>query len=87
MTPPTEDDLGTYDVVFIRFVLTHLPDPAVAVANATARLAPGGALIVEDIDFRGHFCVPAVDEHYAAARDDDVLLSLPRIVQTWGRRA
>jgi hypothetical protein len=28
-----------------------------------------------------------VDELYAAARDDDVLLSLPRIVQTWGRRA
>jgi len=169
MTPPTADDLGTYDVVYIRFVLTHLPDPAVAVANATARLAPGGVLIVEDIDFRGHFCDPdvpsfwrmvdwytravqgrggdpnigprlpgllrraglsdvdlhviqpagyatdlkllqaltleriadavldarivelpefeaTVDELYAAARDDDVLLSLPRIVQTWGRR-
>ena len=25
-----------------------------------------------------------VDELYAAAQDDDVLLSLPRIVQTWG---
>ena len=155
--------------VYIRFVLTHLPDPVVAVANATARLAPGGVLIVEDIDFRGHFCDPdvpsfwlmvdwytravqgrggdpnigprlpgllrraglsdvdlhviqpagyatdlkllqaltleriadavlgarivelpefeaTVDELYAAARDDDVLLSLPRIVQTWGRR-
>jgi len=29
MTPPTADDLGTYDVVYIRFVLTHLPDRAV----------------------------------------------------------
>ena len=28
-----------------------------------------------------------VDDLYAAARDDEVLLSLPRIVQTWGRRA
>jgi SAM-dependent methyltransferase len=169
MAPPGADDLGAYDVVYVRFVLTHLPDPAAALANITAQLAPGGVLIVEDIDFRGHFCDPdvpafwrmvdwytravrargcdpdigprlpgllrragltdvdmhviqpagystelkllqaitleriadavlaarlaelpeleaAVDELYAAARDDDVLLSLPRIVQTWGRR-
>ena len=168
-TPPTDGDLGAYDVVYIRFVLTHLPDPDESVANATAQLAPGGVLIVEDIDFRGHFCDPdvpsfwrmvdwytrvvqargcdpnigprlpgllrgaglvdvdlhviqpagyetdlkelqaltleriadavlgarlvelpefeaTVDELYAAARDPDVLLSLPRIVQTWGRR-
>ena len=157
-------------MVYVRFVLTHLPDPGAALANITAQLAPGGVLIVEDIDFRGHFCDPdvpsfwkmvdwytravqargcdpnigprlppllrgagltgvdlhviqpagystdlkslqaltleriadavlgagfadlpefeaTVDELYAAARDDDVLLSLPRIVQTWGRRA
>src|SRR5262245_2331091 len=60
MTPPTGDDLGAYDVVYIRFVLTHLPGPAGAVANATAQLAFGGVLIVEDIDFRGHFCDPDV---------------------------
>ena len=168
--PPAADDLGAYDVVYVRFVLTHLPDPAAALANITEQLAPGGVLIAEDIDFRGHFCDPdvpsfwrmvdwytravqargcdpnigprlpgllrgagltgvdlhviqpagystdlkslqaltleriadavlgahladvaefeaTVDELYAAARNDDVLLSLPRIVQTWGRRA
>jgi hypothetical protein len=40
-----------------------------------------GARIVELPEFEA-----TVDELYAAARDDDVLLSLPRIVQTWGRR-
>ena len=170
MTPPGDDDIGAYDVIFVRFLLTHLPDPEAAVANITAQLAPGGTLIVEDVDFRGHFCDPdvpsfwrfvdwytravqargcdpnigarlpgmlrraglsdvdlhviqpagysvelkvlqaltlekiadavlaarlvdlaefeaTVDELYAAARAEDVLLSLPRIVQTWGRRA
>jgi SAM-dependent methyltransferase len=169
MAPSVDEDRGAYDVIYVRFLLTHLPDPEVAVANVTAGLAPGGVLIVEDIDFRGHFCDPdvpsfwrmvdwytrvvqgrgcdpnigprlpgllrragladvdlhviqpagystdlkslqaltleriadavlgarivelaefeaTVDELYAAARDDDVLLSLPRIVQTWGRR-
>jgi len=169
MAPAERDDVGAYDVVYVRFVLTHLPDPVAALANVTAELAPGGVLIVEDIDFRGHFCDPdvqsfwrmvdwytravqvrgcdpnigprlpgllrgagladvdlhviqpagysvelkslqaltleriadavlcagiadlaefeaTVDDLYAAARDDDVLLSLPRIVQTWGRR-
>ena len=46
--------------MYVRFLLTHLPDPAGAVANVAARLVPGGVLIVEDIDFRGHFCDPDV---------------------------
>ena len=60
MTPPSGGDLGGYDVVYVRFLLTHLPDPETALVNITARLAPGGVLIVEDIDFRGHFCDPEV---------------------------
>jgi len=48
----------TFDVIYIRFLLTHLPDPAKALQNVRARLAPGGVLIVEDIDFTGHFCYP-----------------------------
>jgi hypothetical protein len=150
-------------------VLTHLPDPAALIAVAHGLLAPGGTLVVEDIDFRGHFCAPprpsfaryvewytaavvgrgcdpnigprlpgmlraagfddvgvhvvqpagivgevklvapitleaiadavldarmasadelhaAVDDLYAFAREEGTVLSLPRIVQTWGRR-
>jgi SAM-dependent methyltransferase len=49
---------GPFDVVYARFVLTHLKDPAAALARMYGALRPGGALVVEDIDFRGHFCHP-----------------------------
>lgn len=54
------DGLGEaeYDVVYARFVLTHLRDPAAGVATMVAALKPGGRLVVEDIDFRGSFCEP-----------------------------
>ena len=47
-----------FDVVYGRFLLTHLPDPAAALANMRERLVPGGVLVVEDIDCTGHFCEP-----------------------------
>jgi SAM-dependent methyltransferase len=47
-----------FDVVYTRFVLTHLPDPAKALTNMRQRLVPGGVLVVEDIDCTGHFCEP-----------------------------
>lgn len=47
-----------FDVVYARFLLTHLGDPAGAVAWMLAHLRRGGLLAVEDIDFRGHFCHP-----------------------------
>jgi SAM-dependent methyltransferase len=56
MEPPSDDE--RFDVVYARFLLTHLPDPAKALANIRARLGPGGVVVVEDIDFRGHFCHP-----------------------------
>lgn len=56
MAPPGDGE--QFDVVYVRFLLTHLPDPAGALANMAARLAPGGVLVAEDIDFTGHFCEP-----------------------------
>jgi ubiquinone/menaquinone biosynthesis C-methylase UbiE len=56
---PTDSDL--FDVVYVRFVLTHLPDPLAALQSLTRWLNPGGVLITEDIDFRGHFCHPESD--------------------------
>jgi ubiquinone/menaquinone biosynthesis C-methylase UbiE len=47
-----------YDLVHARFVLTHLADPARALANMRGALRPGGLIVVEDIDFRGHFSYP-----------------------------
>src|SRR5688572_1466199 len=64
MTTPADGDVGAYDVIYVRFLLTHLPDPSGALANIVAQLAPGGVLIVEDIDFSGHFCDPDVSSFW-----------------------
>jgi 2-polyprenyl-3-methyl-5-hydroxy-6-metoxy-1,4-benzoquinol methylase len=47
-----------FDVVYARFLLTHLTDPAALVAAMRQHLRPGGLIIVEDIDFRGHVAEP-----------------------------
>jgi ubiquinone/menaquinone biosynthesis C-methylase UbiE len=47
-----------FDVVYSRFLLTHLSDPASAVQSFFHHLKPGGLLIVEDIDFSGYFVYP-----------------------------
>ena len=55
----TEAEPGPdFDLVHARFWLTHLPDPAAAVARMRRALRPGGIIAVEDIDFRGHFSYP-----------------------------
>ena len=59
-----------YDVVYARFVLTHLRRPGRRRRDdAWPRCEPGGRLVVEDIDFRGSFCDP---EHrvFRAVRGD-----------------
>jgi SAM-dependent methyltransferase len=45
-------------LVYARFVLTHLPEPEALLARALDALQPGGTIVVEDIDFAGHFCDP-----------------------------
>jgi SAM-dependent methyltransferase len=47
-----------FDVVFARFLLTHLANPGVLVSAMRRHIRPGGVIIVEDIDFRGHFAEP-----------------------------
>jgi len=49
---------AAFDVVYARFLLTHLNDPAGAVAAFRNCLRPGGRLAVEDIDFTGYFTYP-----------------------------
>jgi SAM-dependent methyltransferase len=64
-----------YDVVYARFVLTHLRDPEAAVAEMKRVLRPGGRLVVEDIDFRGSFCDP---EHDGFERYEDIYVETAR---------
>lgn len=47
-----------FDVVYTRFLLTHLNDPADAIDSFYRHLKPAGLLVVEDIDFSGYFVFP-----------------------------
>ncbi len=47
-----------FDVVYARFLLSHLADPGSVVAAIRPHIRPAGVFVVEDIDFRGHFAEP-----------------------------
>jgi SAM-dependent methyltransferase len=47
-----------FDFIYARFLLTHLTDPAALLAAVCRHLRPGGMVVVEDIDYRGHFSEP-----------------------------
>ena len=47
-----------FDVVYARFIFSHLTDPAAVMAGLRRHMAPDGVMIVEDVDFRGHFAEP-----------------------------
>jgi ubiquinone/menaquinone biosynthesis C-methylase UbiE len=52
-------DENAYDLVYSRFLLTHLPRPAEVLAGMVRAARPGGVVVVEDIEFVAHFCYPA----------------------------
>ena len=47
-----------FDLVYARFLLTHIHDPQKVIAAMHRHIRPGGTMIIEDIDFRGHFSEP-----------------------------
>ena len=51
-------ETSPFDVVYARFLLTHLADPAGIVRTFRRHLRPGGMIAVEDIDFSGAFTHP-----------------------------
>lgn len=51
-------DVGVFDGAYVRFVLSHLPDPGRALARICRALRPSGVLVVEDVEFSAHFCFP-----------------------------
>jgi SAM-dependent methyltransferase len=55
-------------VVYSRFLLTHLPDPAAAVRAFAAALAPGGRLVLEEtVSLRSEH--PAIRRYYELVTD------------------
>ena len=91
-----EDDVGgPYDLVYSRFLLTHLPNPAIAVRQFHDVLRPGGRIAVEDIDFSGYTAHPfsAAHKRYAElyskvvrlrGADPDIGPRLPSLLQRQG---
>lgn len=63
------DQLGDetqYDLVYARFLLTHLRDPAAALHRMMKATKPGGVVIVEDLyhgDIIRYPACPALDQH------------------------
>jgi SAM-dependent methyltransferase len=55
-----QNDIGLnlYDVIVSRFLLSHLKSPENALSKFIEGLKSGGKVIVEDVDFDGHFCYP-----------------------------
>jgi ubiquinone/menaquinone biosynthesis C-methylase UbiE len=47
-----------FDFVHARFVLTHVPNPGLVLANMHGALRRAGVAVLEDIDFQGYFCYP-----------------------------
>lgn len=53
------DDAEAFDVAYARFLLSHLQRPEDVLHRMAASLVRGGRILIEDIDFSGHFCHPA----------------------------
>lgn len=55
-----------FDVAYARFLLSHLKEPFDVLLKMKNSVKPGGKIIVEDVEFNGHFCYPvckAFDEY------------------------
>jgi ubiquinone/menaquinone biosynthesis C-methylase UbiE len=51
-------EVQAYDLVYARFLLTHVAKPEEALERMVRVTQPGGWVIVEDIEFAAHFCYP-----------------------------
>lgn len=49
---------ASFDVVYARFLLSHLPDPVAMIERMIGWCRPGGAIVVEDVDVAGSICWP-----------------------------
>ena len=47
-----------FDLVYARFLITHLPQPEKCLEGMIRACKPQGAIAIEDIDFTGSFCYP-----------------------------
>ena len=92
-----ETDLprDTFDLVYSRFLLCHLTDPAKALAKMSSLLKPGGILVCEDHDDGGIFSEPPTNAYKRLVEISDAVnrshgldsyvgLKLPRLFRQVG---
>jgi ubiquinone/menaquinone biosynthesis C-methylase UbiE len=72
------NEAASYDLVYSRFLLEHLPRPLDVLRRMWEAVKPSGALIVEVTDFDGLFCEPANEGFAFYAR------MFPRVVASYG---
>ncbi|UYM14540.1 class I SAM-dependent methyltransferase [Endozoicomonas euniceicola] len=48
----------SFDLVYCRLILEHLPDPEAAIQKLTRYLKPGGLFVAQTIDCEGQYCWP-----------------------------
>jgi SAM-dependent methyltransferase len=86
---------ATYDLVYARFLLTHLSEPEKCMAAMVRSCRPGGFIIVEDIEISSSFCYPrsaSYDKYIALYKevvhrrggDPDVGPKLPGMLRNAG---
>lgn len=51
-----------FDLVYARYLLSHLADPAAAIVSMLSVTKPGGRIVLEDIDFDLHVAEPRTAE-------------------------
>ncbi|WP_196890220.1 class I SAM-dependent methyltransferase [Aureivirga sp. CE67] len=52
------DEKEVYDIIYSRFLLSHLKNPAEILQKMYHSLKPNGKILIEETDFSGHFSVP-----------------------------
>lgn len=50
---------NTFDVIYLRLVLSHLHSPRALLEQLKTHLSATGILAIEDVEFDGHYCQPA----------------------------
>ena len=89
------DAENEYDLVYTRFLLTHLSHPEAVIEKMKTAVKPGSLIAVEDIEFAGHFCYPkssAFDEYIRLYQqvvqnkggDSEIGLKLPGMLKKAG---
>ena len=53
------DYKDAFDVAYARFLLSHLKAPIDVLRKMKESVEPEGKIIIEDVQFNGHFCYPA----------------------------